>query len=120
MDIKKLGAMLGDAQVNEQKIKQLSKLHTTAWNKLVEMQGVLEQMEAILGGAVKKVKPKDLPAHPKAGSAASKLCNILNSKTPMPVDKIAKQAETSEATIKQYLRHQCFQNIRGKGYIYKK
>lgn len=120
MDIDKIKETLENADINEQKIKQLSKLQTQAWNKLVAVQGVLAEMEELLssGTVTIKAKTSELPDHPKPGSAAEKLCKIMNSKTPMNVSEISKKIKASEATVKQHLRYKCFTNVRGKGYLY--
>ena len=121
MDIDKIKETLENADINEQKIKQLSKLQTQAWNKLVAVQDVLAEMEELLSGTIiTKAKSSGLPDHPKPGSAAEKLCKIVNSKTPMNVAEIAKKIKASEATVKQHLRYKCFTNVRGKGYLYTK
>jgi len=66
-----------------------------------------------------KTKKAGKQAHPKAGSAAEKLCKVLG-KTPKSAGQIAKDSGLSEGTVRVYLgQFDCFENVWGKGYVYK-
>jgi len=67
----------------------------------------------------KKAKKAGKQPRPKPGSAPEKLCRILG-KTPKSVKQIAKECGLTEGTVKVYLQQfDCFENVWGKGYVYK-
>jgi len=94
-----------------------------------------EQLQALssLLGEGKKAKGRGRPkgkakaekggkeARPKPGSAPDNLCKVMSSDKPMQIEEIAKKANLSTGTIKQYIhKYSCFYSAgRGKGYLCK-
>ena len=107
-----------------EKIKQLMEdgEKVGAVRKQVEkLQTAMDELVAVLGGSAPKVKKEKLD-HPKPGSAPAKLCKVMG-KTPQTAEQVGKKVKPpiKPATCKIYFsKFACFQNVRGKGYIYKR
>ncbi len=87
--------------------------------QVAKLQTAMDGLVAVLGGSAPKGKKEELD-HPKAGSAPDKLCKVMGA-TPQTAEQVAKKVGIKPATCKIYFaKFDCFQNIRGKGYICKK
>jgi|GEM_PF-1026966 len=128
IDIDALQQAVQEAEKIDKVRSRLRELSTT----LERLNALQDELAEILEGKpsrkttrktkkTKKAKTKKVGklAHPKAGSAAEKLCKVLG-KTPKSVGQIAKDSGLSEGTVRVYLgQFDCFENVWGKGYVYK-